>query len=175
VLSGLGLWSAYLAHQQESAKARPALDITGARVIDRSALTFDDGKPDEIDEIELTVINRGTVEAADVTFHNKLEQSVAKMFSTIGKPVPTLRADNIPPNGTWVREVPDNPISGDGMPLTTVFREWITYTDRFNGKKYSEAWCFDTSEFRPTVRFVDPGLRPEKFKQIELQVCPTTR
>jgi hypothetical protein len=171
-LSAAGVWIAYSEHLQK-VEARPALDVVSARVLDRSRLDLNvgDSKPKETDEIELTFVNRGTVEASDVTLHYTLEQEAIKLFKAAHRAVPILRLDNIPPTGTQTRAFADNPLNGDGMIVTTMFRGWVTYENRFNGKKYSETWCFDTSDFKATLDF--PGQQRQDFTPIILQVCPT--
>ena len=86
VLTGFGVYIAYLGYARSLDSSRPALDVIKARLIQRSHVTFKDQQiAGEFDRLELTIQNKGTVEATQSAVPTTAWDEVAQIYKDAGK------------------------------------------------------------------------------------------
>jgi hypothetical protein len=121
VFTALGLWFTYQQYHQKI-DPRPALDVTAARVIQRLHLNFDNYVlSGETDRLEITISNRGGVEASNITASDKVYERVRLLFKEAGKTAPQERIPDMPPDAVQVITLMDDAEKGDDF-VKTYFR-----------------------------------------------------
>lgn len=166
LLTAIGLWFTYSDSKRKTDESRPALDITQARVIERSYLTgarpgqfsVTETWDQEVDTLQFTLHNAGKGEASEVI----VEPSQS---GDLRQPPRTSQATSVLPDGVLnasfsARAEPiENETKSEFCPEGICvhhkirFRGRLNYSDRLSGESYSEDWCFTSWAFEPTKDF----------------------
>lgn len=166
LLTAVGLWFTYSDSKQKTYESRPALDITQARVIERSYLTgarpgtFTLVTPtdEEVDTIQFSLHNTGKGEASNVIVEPSQSGDLMKP-PPVARVAPVL-ADGVQ-NAAFFSRAESMQEQSKYEPCAQAicvyhkirFRGKLTYSDRLNGETYSDNWCFWAWAFEPAKDF----------------------
>jgi hypothetical protein len=164
---------AYFAYQQFLDK-RPVLDITSAVITQR--LKGDDEYGIELDDLKITIKNRGAHEASDVMLPTAFTDNLIaagkddkdKDIMTSGRR--RTEVQDIPATEEITVEKVETFAEKGDFQQHVKFHFKPTYLDRNNGKAYSDrTFCFWTSQFHITKDI--PADPADKVYPIQLHAC----
>jgi hypothetical protein len=149
LVSVIAVWIAWKEYQKKT-EQRPTLDIISAVVTKRTKLAdFKDGF--EMDDVQLTIKNNGSVEATNIRtktpLSDALEHSKEKTLQSLGR-VESFIPD-IPVGEFRTTAITEAGQKGDPVQRTK-FTFRLHYEDRSTGKALDEDCCFYTNQFEAT-------------------------
>lgn len=149
-VTAIGVWIAWADyhHKRDTPPAaRPTLDIISAVVSQRSnPSNVEFGL--ESDQLEITVKNIGSVEAANITIHSATADALSdSKYENVRSLAQTLsQTPDIPVGEERSISIRDIGKRGDKV-RRVFFHLRLQYSDRNNGNPYDETTCFYTSKF----------------------------